>query len=150
MLTPTARALDNALSRLASQAVVAHSGADRLVIANGGVFVLRALSKGDQPGPAAREIERLAHMTRDRLAKHTDWVPYVDWFLVGEPHPGFTVLPLDLIIPTVLEHAGIDAEVHQQLVDLADQGMIAPMWFRGIPAAWDREFIPNRAANSFG
>jgi len=144
------RALDKELSRLASKAVVAHSGRDRLIIANGGIFVLRAISSDENPSSATREIERLAHLTRDRLAQHSSWVPYVDWFLVGEPRAGYTVLALDLIAPTVLEHDGMDDDVHEELVQLVNDGMIAPTWFRGIPAAWDPAFIPNRGAHSFG
>ena len=72
------------------------------------------------------------------------WVPFVDWFVVGESRQDCTVLPPDLLAATALERETIDPGVVAELSSILDQGDLSPMWFKGVPAAWERGFEPSR------
>ena len=140
----SARALDSALSHLARQVTLAHSGKNRLMIGPGGMFVLRPIDEDDNAAEAIVEVEALATETRERFAQHLAWVPFVDWFVVGESRPDCTVLPPDLLAATALERETIDPGVVAELSSILDQGDLSPMWFKGVPAAWERGFEPSR------
>ena len=78
-------------------------------------------------------------MTRDRIAQHVAWVPFIDWFVVSdETRTDCTVLPSDLIAMTAFERNALDAETVAELGALIDEGLLTPLWHRGIPAAWER------------
>lgn len=139
-----ARALDSALSQLARRVTLAHSGKNRLMIGPGGIFVLRPIESGDNANQAILDLEHLATETRERLAQHLAWVPFVDWFVVGESRPDCTVLPPDLVPATALERQAIEADVVEDLTQILDRGELSPMWFKGVPAAWERGFEPSR------
>ncbi len=140
----SARALDAALSRLARQVTLAHSGKNRLMVGPGGMFVLRPVEADDNAAEAIAEVEFLATETRERFAQHLAWVPFVDWFVVGESRPDCTVLPPDLLAATALERETIEPDVVAELAHLVDSGELSPMWFKGVPAAWERGFEPSR------
>ena len=140
----TARALDAALSRLARQVTLAHRGKNRLMIGPGGMFVLRPIDPEDSAATAMIEIERLATDTRERFAQHLAWVPFVDWFVVGESRHDCTVLPPDLLPATALEREAIEPDVVEELSQVLNRGELSPMWFKGVPAAWERGFEPSR------
>ncbi|MEM8705633.1 MAG: hypothetical protein AAGE98_04205 [Actinomycetota bacterium] len=140
----SARALDAALSGLARQVTLAHSGANRLMIGRGGMFVLRPIESGDDAAEALAEVERLAIQTRERIASHLAWVPFVDWFVVGDDsRTEQTVLAPDLVGATALERETIGEAVLEDLRRLVDAGELMPMWFKGVPAAWERGFAPS-------
>lgn len=140
----SAHALDAALSRIARQVTLAHSGINRLVVGTGGVFVLRPIEPGDDSTDAVSDVERLAAATRERIAGHLAWVPFVDWLVVGhEPRPDCTVLQPDLVAATTLERDMIAEPVLSELRRLVDDGDLSPMWFKGVPAAWERGFVPS-------
>jgi hypothetical protein len=140
----SARALDAALSQLARQVTLAHSGSNRLMIGPGGMFVLRPIEANDNAAIAISDIEVLANDTRERFAEHLAWVPFVDWFVVGETRDGCTVLPPDLVAATALERDTIEPDVVADLTQILDRGDLSPMWFKGVPAAWERGFEPAR------
>ncbi|MEM9202676.1 MAG: hypothetical protein AAGC53_13505 [Actinomycetota bacterium] len=142
--TSSARALDAALSGLARQVTLAHSGKNRLMIGPGGMFVLRPLEEDDNANEAIAEVEHLATVTRERFAQHLAWVPFVDWFVVGDSRPDCTVLPPDLLPATALERNAIEPDIVTDLAGLLDRGDLSPMWFKGVPAAWERGFEPTR------
>ena len=78
-------------------------------------------------------------MTRDRIAQHVAWVPFIDWFVVSdETRTDCTVLPSDLIAMTAFERNALDAATVAELGALIDEGLLTPLWHRGIPAAWER------------
>lgn len=147
----SARALDAALSRLAREVTLAHSGKNRLMIGRGGMFVLRPIEPEDNAAEAIHELEKLAGLTRERIAGHLAWVPFVDWFVVGDDkRTDCTVLAPDLVPATALERETIGEAVLDDLRRLVDTGDLAPMWFKGVPAAWERGFAPTTdAAPSF-
>ena len=144
----SARALDAGLSQLARQVTLAHSGKNRLMVGPGGMFVLRPLEAGDNAAEAIAEVEHLATETRERFARHMAWVPFVDWFVVGESRSDCTVLPPDLLAATALERDAIEPDVVDELSSLVDAGELSPMWFKGVPAAWERGFEPSRNVTS--
>ncbi|MEO0494841.1 MAG: hypothetical protein AAF081_15640 [Actinomycetota bacterium] len=138
-----ARALDAVLSSLARDVTLAHSGENRLVVGRGGMFVFRPLEDDDDGVVALAEVERLAILTRDRIAGHLAWVPFIDWFVVGDDtRTDCTVLAPDLVGSTALERETIGASVLEDLRQLVDRGELMPMWFKGVPAAWERTFVP--------
>ena len=113
------------------------------MIGRGGMFVLRPLEADDDAVEAIAEIERLAQLTRERIAGHLAWVPFVDWFVVGDDsRTDTTVLAPDLVSATALERETIGENVLEDLRRLVDQGELMPMWFKGVPAAWERSFAP--------
>lgn len=139
----SARVLDSALSQLAAGAKIAHSGRFRLMVGTGGVFVLRPLEQKENAAEAIDEVEHLASLTRDRIAQHMAWVPFVDWFVVSdEPRIDCTVLPSDLIGVTAFERDSLQAETVTELGELIDGGNLSPLWHKGIPAAWERPADP--------
>ncbi|MEM9467980.1 MAG: hypothetical protein AAGA90_21610 [Actinomycetota bacterium] len=146
----SARALDSALSHLARRVTLAHSGKNRLMIGPGGMFVLRPIEANDNAAAAIVEIEHLATETRERFAQHLAWVPFVDWFVVGESRPDCTVLPPDLLAATALEREAIESDIVDELTGILDRGELSPMWFKGVPAAWERGFEPSRDVTSPG
>ena len=144
----SARALDAALSQLAREVTLAHSGRNRLMVGPGGMFVLRPLEAGDDAATAINEVEQLAIITRERFAEQLAWVPFVDWFVVGESRADLTVLPPDLLAATALERDAIDEHTVVELSRLVDSGELVPLWFKGVPAAWERGFEPTRDVTS--
>lgn len=118
------------------------------MIGPGGMFVLSPIGPDDSASTAMVEVERLATETRERFAQHLAWVPFVDWFVVGESRPGFTMLPPDLLAATALEREAIEPEVVEELSQILDRGELSPMWFKGVPAAWERGFEPSRDVTS--
>lgn len=138
----SARALDAALSQLARGVTLAHSGKNRLMVGPGGVFVLRPLETDENAAEAIAEVEKLASATRERIAGHLAWVPFVDWFVVGDSRADCTVLPPDLLPATALERDAIELDTVAEIGQLIDEGYLSPMWFKGVPAAWERGFEP--------
>lgn len=129
--------LDAALSR-AADVEFAHAGQFRLMIATGGVFVLRPLEPGEAAMPASEEARRLATTTRDAIARHMAWVPFVDWFVVSDEYrTDCSVLPSSLVAPTALGRNSLDRETVGHLGALITDGRLAPLWHRGIPAPWE-------------
>ena len=109
------------------------------MIGTGGVFVLRPLEPDENAAEAIDQVEQLASMTRDRIAQHMAWVPFVDWFVVSdEPRSDCTVLPGDLIGVTAFERDSLEPETVVELGELIDDGRLTPLWHKGIPAAWER------------
>ena len=124
---------------MAAGAKIAHSGQFRLMIGTGGVFVLRPLEPKENAAAAIDQVEQLASLTRDRIAQHMAWVPFVDWFVVSdEPRSDCTVLPGDLIGVTAFERDSLQPETVTELGELIDDGRLTPLWHKGIPAAWER------------
>ncbi|GEM_PF-2422060 len=116
------------------------------MVGPGGVFVLCPLEAADNAAEAIAETEGLAASTREQIAKHLAWVPFVDWFVVAEePRSGFTVLPPDLLTATAFERDVIDAELVGDLQRLLRNGELTPLWHRGIPAPWEN--TPGRLAD---
>lgn len=109
------------------------------MIGTGGVFVLRPLEPDENAAEAIDQVEQLASMTRDRIAQHMAWVPFVDWFVVSdERRTDCTVLPGDLIGVTAFERDSLEPETVVELGELIDDGRLTPLWHKGIPAAWER------------
>ncbi len=129
-----ARALDDVLSRLPERVAVAHRGVDRLIIGPGGAFVLHPLDDHEHPQIAAEHAQRLADATRDRFAQHLTWVPFVDWFIVGESlQDEIAVLPSSLVATTVLEGHSIPRSVAEIIRRHISLGQLAPLWHHGLP-----------------
>lgn len=96
----TTEHIDRVLQSLSDDATIASSGNARLVIVPTGVFVVLPATI-DVVG-TADEAHWLANATRDALATHLAWVPFVDAVVVCSRHPGpmkvaATVVPLDLL-----------------------------------------------------
>lgn len=130
---PTSALLDEILAALPDPANVAHRGGQRLVTSPGGVFVL-------DPGPGdvietAQRAALAANRTRELLATHLSWVPFVDWFVVSaELGPDeHDVLPLDLVTATVLEGHAVGDEVAASICNLVVRGLLTPDWHAGLP-----------------
>ncbi len=118
------------------------------MVGPGGMFVLRPLDDKEDAASAIAEVELLANVTRERFAQHLAWVPFVDWFVVGDSRPDCTVLPPDLLAATALEREAIDEHTVAELTRLVDSGDLAPLWFKGVPAAWERGFEPSADVTS--
>jgi hypothetical protein len=97
--------VDRALAGLPRGALVAGAGDARLVAGDTGAFVL--VPAGDAAAGAAERAARLAEATRDALADHLSWVPFVDAVVVVRPdeaaHGPATAVPLDLLVTVLSE-----------------------------------------------
>jgi len=130
----SAHALDEILSRLPKTVGVGHRGRDRLLISTGGVFVLRPIEQSDSITEAREDAQELAEVTRDRLADHVTWVPFVDRFLVADdPNAGLGVLPTGFIASTTLEGHAVEPQTAIDLCRLLELGHLAPLWHHGLP-----------------
>ncbi len=131
---PSARALDQALSRLPTGVGIAHRGWDRLITGTGGAFVLHPLEPHETPRLAVEHAHRLAEATRHRIAQHLAWVPFVDWFVVDdEPDHVIPVLPSTMVETTVLEGHAISESVVDELHRHIAMGRLTPLWHDGLP-----------------
>ncbi len=133
---PTSDLLDEVLAALPATVVVAHCDAYRLVVSHAGVFVLDPGSGAT--GPTAERAAVAAQATRELLADHLTWVPFVDWFMVSaaDSVPAeHDVVPLDLVPATVLEGHSVGDELMATIRDLLSTGTLAPAWYDGVPAA---------------
>jgi hypothetical protein len=102
--------LDRVLADLGCGAITAVAGDARLVAGDAGTFVL--LPGGDAPAAAAERAARLAEATREALADHLSWVPFVDAVVVVRPGEALagtatagpaTAVPIDLLIGVLSE-----------------------------------------------
>ena len=134
----SARVLDRALSRLPEHIAVAHRGPDRLMTGPGGAFVLHPLEPDELARDAVEHAHLLAQTTRDRIAGHLAWVPFVDWFVVddGDRHE-ISVLPTSLVATTVLEGHAMPLSVADELRRYIALGGLNPLWHQGLPVAGD-------------
>ncbi len=131
---PSARALDESLSRLPPDVGIAHRGWDRLVTGMGGAFVLHPLDPDETPREAVEHAHRLAEATRHRIAQHLAWVPFVDWFVVDDdPDHVIPVLPSTMVEATVLEGHAISRSIVDELHRHIAIGSLAPLWHDGLP-----------------
>lgn len=134
----SAHALDDVLARLPKSVGVGHRGRDRLVISTGGVFVLHPLEQSDSTSEAREDAQELAEVTRDRLADHVTWVPFVDRFLVADdPNAGLGVLPTGFIASTTLEGHAVEPQTATDLCRLLELGHLSPLWHHGLPMTSD-------------
>lgn len=136
---PTSARLDEMLSGLSPDIVVAHRGSThreslRLVASAGGVFVL---------DPDTIEIDaddttgRVADRTREQLAQHLSWVPFVDWMVVVDEWSERGAVPLDMVAATLLEGHALPPAVIASIGDLLAAGSLAPEWISGLPITTD-------------
>jgi hypothetical protein len=123
--------IDEILARLPVAIVTGHHGDQRLVVSHGGVFVLDPAIPGSRSTPG--QAEKLAAVTRDRLADRLRWVPFVDWFLVTDDEPSTSRLPCDLVETTVTEGHSIDEPTIRRIRALLDFGVLTPPWHPGLP-----------------
>lgn len=123
--------LEDILFALPDDVGTGHHGQQRLVVSTGGVFVLDPMvpDRGSTPGKA----ERLATLTRDRLAERLRWVPFVDWFVVTEGEPITSQIPADLVESTVLEGHSVDEATVRRIRALLELGELTPPWRPGLP-----------------
>jgi len=123
--------LDDILFALPADVGTGHHGQQRLVVSTGGVFVL------DPAIPdltsSAGQAERLATLTRERLADRLRWVPFVDWFVVTEDEPTTSQIPADLVESTVLEGHSVDEATVRRIQALLELGELTPPWNPGLP-----------------
>jgi hypothetical protein len=97
--------VDRVLAGLHAGAVLAVSGDARLVAGGAGAFVL--LPAAAEPTRAGERAARLAEATRDALADHLSWVPFVDAVVVVRPGEraggSVTAVPVDLLAVVLVE-----------------------------------------------
>ncbi len=130
----SARALDEILSRLSGAVGIAHRGPDRLSIGPGGVFVLHPLESSESPRDAAEHAWLLAETTRDRIADHLTWVPFVDWLVIAEAYSAhIPSLPSGLVATTLLEGHAIPPTIANELRRSVSMGNLSPLWQPGLP-----------------
>jgi len=128
----TLDALDAVLGALPEPVVIGHDGYRRLVASPGGIFVLDT-SDGEVSAVADRAAVA-ARITREQLAEHLSWVPFVDWFVIapaGTP-AAHSVLPVDLVETTVLEGHVVDDDVLAQVTKLVMGESLGPQWAPGL------------------
>lgn len=102
--------IDNILDTLPDDVTVAASGNARLVMTQTGVFVI--LPAAVDVNRAADRAHLLATETRDLLASHLSWVPFVDAVVVCSNQSttdstAATVVPLDLLADLLREGVGV-------------------------------------------
>jgi hypothetical protein len=105
---PLPSAVDELLTSLAPDIVVAADGDARLVVAPVGAFVLAPTpARGPALDAGARQVHELASGTRAALCRHLSWVPFLDALLVSSSplvrRTDITVAPLDLLCDVLTE-----------------------------------------------
>jgi len=130
----SAHALDETLARLPGGVGLAHRGGDRFVTGPGGAFVLHPLEPHEALGDAVDHAHLLAQTTRDRIARHLNWVPFVDWFVVDDgDNYRIPVLPTSMVAAIVLKGHVIPPNVADELHHHIAAGGLAPLWLVGLP-----------------
>jgi hypothetical protein len=100
--------------------------------------VLHPLEPHEALGDAIDHAHLLAETTRDRIARHLNWVPFVDWFVVGDGDNYRTpVLPSSMVAAIVLEGHAIPPTVADELQHHIAAGGLAPLWLVGLPIVSD-------------
>lgn len=135
----TATRLDEMLSALSADIVVGRRGSThrenlRLVASAGGVFVL-------DPDPIDIDADdttgRVADRTREQLAEHLSWVPFVDWMVVVDEWTDQGAVPLDMVSATLLQGHALPRDVIASISGLLVRGSLAPEWEHGLPGTTD-------------
>ncbi|CAN5587426.1 hypothetical protein BH20ACT2_BH20ACT2_12230 [soil metagenome] len=118
--------VDAVLDELPPGYVVAGLSHHRLVAGPTGAFVVApAGDADDHRADEAAALHHLAAATREALADHLSWVPFVDPLLVLAPGseavvaPGAAAMPLDLLRHVLVAHHGVvDDDTLHRLTDL--------------------------------
>lgn len=127
--------IDLVLGGLPSSHIVGSAAASRLVLGPSGAFVLLPDAGEDFARDAA--ANHLAIATRENLAEHLRWVPFIDALLITAedraPQARATVVTLDLL-PSVLLDGPlvIDAQACRTVGSLLHSGGLSG-WSAGLP-----------------
>ncbi len=127
--------IDLVLGNLPTTHIVGSAAASRLVVGPNGAFVLLPDAVEELARDAA--ANHLAVATRETLAEHLRWVPFVDALLVTaedrEPQAQATVVTLDLLSFVLLDGPlVIDPDACRTVGSLLHAGTFAG-WAAGLP-----------------
>lgn len=134
----TIAAVDELLVRLPALHVVGHRGNHRLVLGPPGAFVLGIADAVDPGGPPA-VLRRVAQDTREHLARHLAWVPFVEALAVvtpgDAPTNGAGTVPLDLLLDVLVAGRDVVSATAISTVQIALRARRLGDWHVGLPPA---------------